>query len=182
VLDSVCDCCDGSDEPNGLCEDTCGPAMSELRSEAINKYLTAVEGLRLADMSAESARQVVLGWTREAQPSDGELSVKLEQLMLRLKLYLAQEERTERKERIQLARAQSAESKEDENNVASVALDEESKAKPHKKRGAPVVKSLDEIMNLSHTDDRSGRYGRRLPRILWMSTSDESAISLGLWS
>ncbi|CAM9971241.1 unnamed protein product, partial [Phaeothamnion confervicola] len=150
VWDGICDCCDGSDErdapwgiPPCVATASCGAAIAAAQEKARQRYKTVLEGAQRREAVAAEAAVTVAVW--EAAAADLPVDAAgLTKLAVQLKVYLHQEERLERQERITLAAA-AAESEEDDTDTggggggdSAVALDamrvERERAKVRAKR------------------------------------------------
>jgi len=158
AFDSVCDCCDGSDEKEGLCANTCGASIEKLKDEAIQKYRKVLEGRRLRLSSLENAKELVEEWKSGIEKEkENRQESELELLYIRLKFYLAQEEKIERRERIRRAKLEAVPLEVKGAIEEETASDKSPKRASRKKEKKTPVHSLDEILGYTHADTHGSR-------------------------
>ncbi|KAM3572477.1 hypothetical protein VYU27_005506 [Nannochloropsis oceanica] len=94
VGDTVCDCCDGSDEAPGVCPDACGALQEEYLDNAFQWFEDVMAGKASRDAAVVEARGIMAGWEAELETVEA-AHVELQQLLRKLKDLKAKEERME---------------------------------------------------------------------------------------
>ena len=92
--DTICDCCDGSDEAPGLCPDVCRAEQESFLAEARLAYQDVVAGKKIRDAAVAEAAAIVAGWQAEIQADDAALA-QHDPLVKKLRGLRAKEERVE---------------------------------------------------------------------------------------
>ena len=75
--DGICDCCDGSDEPQGSCAPTCARKAAEENLEIRKKLNEATAALALKAEGAEAGRQSHASWVADLPRLQSELDALL---------------------------------------------------------------------------------------------------------
>jgi len=94
VGDTVCDCCDGSDEAAGVCPDACQALQEEYLDNAFQWFEDVMAGKERRDAAMVEAKGIVAGWEAELKTAEAARAERLE-LLTKLKELKAKEEKTE---------------------------------------------------------------------------------------
>jgi hypothetical protein len=122
VNDGVCDCCDGSDEYEGLlCANTCAEEASGYRKQAQERLAEVERGFAERQRAIKGEITTFFGNVNDAQSSTSQLLASLVALKERVEVHKAREELLETKLRVQLAREKQARDDVDASKPSEVA-------------------------------------------------------------
>lgn len=94
VGDTICDCCDGSDEAPGTCPNTCESLQEEYLNDAFQWYEDVTVGKERRDAAMAEARAILGGWQVEMNKIEASVSAH-RSLLTKLRKLRAIEERRE---------------------------------------------------------------------------------------
>eukprot|EP00624_Nannochloropsis_granulata_P000904 evm.model.NODE_13969_length_38266_cov_26.164612.4 len=94
VGDTVCDCCDGSDEAPGVCPDACRALQEEYLDNAFQWFEDVMAGKASRDAAVVEARGIMAGWEAELETVEA-AHLDRQQLLNKLKELKAKEEKIE---------------------------------------------------------------------------------------
>lgn len=94
VGDTICDCCDGSDEAPGTCPNTCESLQEEYLNDAFQWYEDVTVGKERRDAAMAEARAILGGWQVEMNKIEASVSAH-RSLLTKLRKLRAIEERKE---------------------------------------------------------------------------------------
>lgn len=94
VGDTVCDCCDGSDEAPGVCPNACQALQEEYLDNAFQWFEDVMAGKERRDAAVVEARGILAGWEAELKTAEAARAERQE-LLTKLQALKAKEEKTE---------------------------------------------------------------------------------------
>ena len=94
VGDTVCDCCDGSDETPGVCPNACQALQEEYLDNAFQWFEDVMAGKERRDAAVVEARGILAGWEAELKAAVAARAERQE-LLTKLQALKAKEEKTE---------------------------------------------------------------------------------------